>query len=165
MKNDVKCTRRKENECVYGQVFFALKTSMSISSDSEKNIWYNLKNSWRKNRLLIPFFQRNRCLNGDFQFQCSNIALLFDQKYKWHTFAVFFFIFVASVDPLSKNKITDNHLKMLTFLQATNITWSDSTATSVFENFPVIHCVVCSAYYCAHHIMFNNLLCKANYCF
>jgi hypothetical protein len=30
-----------------------------------------------------------RCLNDDFQFQCSNRALLFDQKYKWHTFAVF----------------------------------------------------------------------------
>ena len=35
MKNDVKCTRRKENECAYGQIFLALKTSMSISSDSE----------------------------------------------------------------------------------------------------------------------------------
>jgi hypothetical protein len=35
MKNDVKCTRRKENECVYGHIFLALKTSMSISSDSE----------------------------------------------------------------------------------------------------------------------------------
>jgi hypothetical protein len=31
----VKCTRRKENECVYGHIFLALKTSMSISSDSE----------------------------------------------------------------------------------------------------------------------------------
>jgi hypothetical protein len=40
----------------------------------------------------------------DFQFQCSNRALLFNQKYKWHTFAVLFLIFVASVDPLSKNK-------------------------------------------------------------
>ena len=29
---------------------------------------------------------------------------------------------------------------MLKFLQATNITWSDSTAISVFENCPVIHC-------------------------
>ena len=29
---------------------------------------------------------------------------------------------------------------MLKFLQATNLTWSDSTATSVFENCPVIHC-------------------------
>ena len=38
-----------------------------------------------------------------FQFQCSNRAPLFDQKYKWHTFAVIF-ICVASVDPLSKNK-------------------------------------------------------------
>jgi hypothetical protein len=28
--------RRKENECVYGHIFLALKTSMSISSDSEK---------------------------------------------------------------------------------------------------------------------------------
>jgi hypothetical protein len=35
MKNDVKCTRRKENECAYGHIFLALKTSMSISSDSE----------------------------------------------------------------------------------------------------------------------------------
>jgi hypothetical protein len=34
-KNDVKCTRRKENECAYGHIFLALKTSMSISSDSE----------------------------------------------------------------------------------------------------------------------------------
>jgi hypothetical protein len=25
-------------------------------------------------------------------------------------------------------------------VQATNLTWSDSTATSVFENCPVIHC-------------------------
>jgi hypothetical protein len=25
-------------------------------------------------------------------------------------------------------------------LQATNLTWSDSTATSVFQNCPVIHC-------------------------
>jgi hypothetical protein len=30
---------RKENECVYGHIFLALKTSMSISSDSE-NIFY-----------------------------------------------------------------------------------------------------------------------------
>jgi hypothetical protein len=30
---------------------------------------------------------------------------------------------------------------MLKFLQATNITWSDSTATSVFENCPVMHSV------------------------
>jgi hypothetical protein len=35
MKNDVKCTRRKKNECVYSHSFLALKTSMSISSDSE----------------------------------------------------------------------------------------------------------------------------------
>jgi hypothetical protein len=35
MKNDVKCTHRKENECTYGHIFLALKTSMSISSDSE----------------------------------------------------------------------------------------------------------------------------------
>jgi hypothetical protein len=35
MKNDVKCTRREENQCVYGHIFLALKTSMSISSDSE----------------------------------------------------------------------------------------------------------------------------------
>ena len=28
--------RRKEKECVYGHIFLALKTSMSISSDSEK---------------------------------------------------------------------------------------------------------------------------------
>ena len=73
-----------------------------------ENIWHNIRNSWRKNRFLIPFFERkhtiHRCLNGDFQFQCSNRALLFNQKYKWHTFAVLFLIFVASVDPLSKNK-------------------------------------------------------------
>jgi hypothetical protein len=37
----------------------------------------------------------------------------------------------------------DNHPKMSKFLQATNLTWSDSTATSVFQNCPVIHC----AYY------------------
>ena len=30
-----KCTLRKENECAYGHIFLALKTSMSISSDSE----------------------------------------------------------------------------------------------------------------------------------
>jgi hypothetical protein len=30
---------------------------------------------------------------------------------------------------------------MSKFLQATNLTWSDSTATSVFQNCPVIHCV------------------------
>jgi hypothetical protein len=41
MKNDVKCTRRKENQCVYGYIFLALKTSMSISSDSE-NIFLQL---------------------------------------------------------------------------------------------------------------------------
>ena len=29
---------------------------------------------------------------------------------------------------------------MSKFLQATNLTWSDSTATSVFQNCPVIHC-------------------------
>jgi len=29
---------------------------------------------------------------------------------------------------------------MSKILQATNRTWSDSTATSVFENCPVIHC-------------------------
>jgi hypothetical protein len=72
------------------------------------DIWHYLRNSWRKNRFLTPFFERkhtiHRCLNGDFQFQCSNRPLLFDQKYKWHTFAVLFLIFVASVDPLSKNK-------------------------------------------------------------
>jgi hypothetical protein len=33
MKNDVKCTGRKENECAYGHIFLALKTSMSISRD------------------------------------------------------------------------------------------------------------------------------------
>jgi hypothetical protein len=33
---DIKATRRKENGCVYGHIFLALKTSMSISSDSEK---------------------------------------------------------------------------------------------------------------------------------
>ena len=31
-------------------------------------------------------------------------------------------------------------LKMSKFLQATNLTWSDSTATSVFQICPVIHC-------------------------
>jgi hypothetical protein len=39
-----------------------------------------------------------------------------------------------------KENITDNHPKMLKFLQATNRTWSDSTATSVFEYCPSIHC-------------------------
>jgi hypothetical protein len=34
MKNE-ECTRRKQNECVYDNIFLALKTSMSISSDSE----------------------------------------------------------------------------------------------------------------------------------
>jgi len=29
---------------------------------------------------------------------------------------------------------------MSKFLQATNLTWSDSTATSVFQNCSVIHC-------------------------
>ena len=29
---------------------------------------------------------------------------------------------------------------MSKFLQATNLTWSDSTATSVFQNCPVTHC-------------------------
>jgi len=29
---------------------------------------------------------------------------------------------------------------MSKFLQATNLTWSDGTATSVFQNCPVIHC-------------------------
>jgi hypothetical protein len=36
MKNDVKCTHGKENGCAYGHIFLALKTSMSISSESEK---------------------------------------------------------------------------------------------------------------------------------
>jgi hypothetical protein len=36
MQNDVKYTRRKENEFAYGHIFLALKTSMSITSDSEK---------------------------------------------------------------------------------------------------------------------------------
>jgi acid phosphatase family membrane protein YuiD len=31
---------------------------------------------------------------------------------------------------------------MSKFLQATNLTWSDSIATSVFQNCPVIHCVI-----------------------
>jgi hypothetical protein len=43
-----------------------------------------------KKRFLTPFFERkhtiHRCLNGDIHFQCSNRALLCDQKYKWHTF-------------------------------------------------------------------------------
>jgi hypothetical protein len=63
----------------------------------------------------------------------------YDGKYKWHTFAVIL-IFVASVDPFSKNKSRIITLKMSKILQATNRTWLDSTATSVFENCPVIHC-------------------------
>jgi hypothetical protein len=61
-----------------------------------------------KNLIFSPFLRAKtyhlRYLNDDFQFQCSNRALLFDQKYKWHTFALIFFIFVDSLDPLSKNK-------------------------------------------------------------
>jgi hypothetical protein len=40
---------------------------------------------------------------------------------------------------------------MLKFLQATNITWSDSTATSVFENCPVIHCTIAVSLRCWRH--------------
>jgi hypothetical protein len=38
-----------------------------------------------KNLIFTPFFRAKtyhpRCLNDDFQFQCSNRAVLFDQKY------------------------------------------------------------------------------------
>ena len=95
-----------------------------------------------KKWFLTPFFERKhtpyRCLNGDFQFQCSNRALLFDQKYKWHTFAVFFLIFVASVDPLLKNKSRIIIQKCWNFCK--QLTLPDQTATSVFENCPVIYC-------------------------
>ena len=44
------------------------------------------KSSKAGNTFLTPLFERkhtiHRCLNGDFQFQCSNRPLLFDQKYK-----------------------------------------------------------------------------------
>ena len=47
-----------------------------------------------KNEIVTPFLRAKtyhpRCLNDDFQFQCSNRTLLFDQKYKWHTFALIF---------------------------------------------------------------------------
>jgi hypothetical protein len=36
---------------------------------------------------------------------------------------------------------------MSKFLQATNLTWSDSTATSVFQNCPVIHCDMCKTWW------------------
>jgi hypothetical protein len=42
---------------------------------------------------------------------------------------------------LTTGAFNNNHPKMLKFLQAANITWSDSTATSVFENCPVMHSV------------------------
>jgi hypothetical protein len=45
MKNDVKCTRRKENECVYGHVFLALKTF------GEKRAFYIIY--WKKRHLFI----------------------------------------------------------------------------------------------------------------
>ena len=84
MKNDVKCGRRKENECVYGHIFLALKTSMSISSDSE-NIFDIIQRISGEKLDFTPFLRAktyHQCLNDDFQFQCSNRALLFDQKYK-----------------------------------------------------------------------------------
>ena len=66
------------------------------------------------------------------------VPLLLNQKYKWHTFAVFYFIFFASVDPLSKNKSRIIIQKCWNFWK--QLTLPGQTATSVFENCPVIHC-------------------------
>ena len=94
-------------------------------------------------RFLPSFFERKHtihwCLNDDFQFQCSNRELLFDQKYKWHIFPVLFVFLLLQLIYFQRI----NHgksSKMSKFLQATNLTRSDSTATSVFQNCPVIHC-------------------------
>ena len=85
MKNDVKCTCRKENECAYGHIFLALKTSMSISSDSE-NIFAIIQRISGEKLYVYPLSSSENIpstmFKDDFQFQCSNRAVLFDQKYK-----------------------------------------------------------------------------------
>jgi hypothetical protein len=100
MKNDVKCTRRKENECVYGHIFLALKTSMSIFKWSNKNKQNTAKVCH------LYFWSNNSAL-----FEHWNWKSSFKHR-GWYVFpgrkgvnlCSILFIFVASFDPLSKNK-------------------------------------------------------------
>jgi hypothetical protein len=64
-------------------------------------------------------------------------TFLCDQKYKWHTFAVFFLIFAASVDPLSKNKSRIILQKCWNFCK--QLTLPGQTATSkTCRNFGIV---------------------------
>jgi hypothetical protein len=73
MKNDVKCTRRKENECAYGHIFLALKTSMSISSDSE-NI-FDFRHFWMIIRDL--FFESGSTEATKIKKYCKGMSFIF----------------------------------------------------------------------------------------